>query len=349
MEMALKWIYTDNTAANCFFRSALNPPDLKVMLQITTRCNMHCKHCFLSASKMGVDLSYSDFKSNILHRLVESKVKKITLTGGEPLVHPFILDMIVALDRMGIQSCICTNAALVTEKMLKQLEGINVHFNVSLDGILPNSHGFFREISEPSEFATILQNIQMIGKYDLLNGILTTPNRFIKPEEYIEICDFAIKARAKYLLMNPLSPFGRGKNVAHLALSAYEMNKIKQLLNAYLSNLSNVDSFRLVFIRFPDNEGKENASCPAGLIPYIFTNGDIAICPYMVFAAENPDNDYSRSDFIVGNIFDEGSIAEKVQSYQSSHCFCHQGKKENLGCAAIKITNNLSLDSTDIL
>ena len=117
----------------------------------------------------------------------------------------------------------------------------------------------------------------------------------------------------------------------------------------HLSNLSSNNSFRLIFIRFPDYEGKGNAPCPAGLIPYVFINGDIAICPYMVFAAENLDNNYSRSDFIVGNIFEEGSIAEKIQSYQSSHCFCHRGKKENLGCAAIKIAKNLSLDSEDVL
>lgn len=344
-----KWIYTNDTAANCFFRSALNPPDLKVMLQITTRCNLHCKHCFLSATKSGQDLSYSHFISHILDKLIESKVKKVTLTGGEPLLHPSILDMVSALHNVGIQSCICTNASLVTEKILQKLETLNVHFNVSLDGISPNSHGLFREILTSDKFAKVIENIQMIGRYNLLNGILTTPNRFIRQEEYIEMCDFAIKAGAKYLLMNPLSPFGRGKNATTLALSSDEMNGIRQMLNSYLASLPNTNSFNLIYIRFPDGEGKGNAHCPAGLIPYVFTNGDIAICPYIVFAAENTDNNYSRSDFIVGNIFDKGSIAEKIKIYQTSHCFCHRGAKENLGCAAIKIAKNLSLDSEDIL
>lgn len=349
MDIALRWIYADDTAANCFFRSALNPPNLKVMLQITTRCNMCCKHCFLSATKTGSDLSYSKFESDILYRLIESNVKKVTLTGGEPLLHPFILKMLSALNSVGIQSCICTNASLVTEEMLNQLKNLNVHFNVSLDGIAPNSHGRFREISTYSKFATVLENIQLIGKYNLLNGILTTPNRFAQPEEYIEICNFAINSGAKYLLMNPLAPFGRGKNATALALLPDEMNEIREMLNTHLSNLPNNNSFRLVFIRFPDCERKGNAPCSAGLIPYVFINGDIAICPYMVFAAENPCNNYLRSDFIVGNIFEEGSITEKIQAYQSSHYFCQRGKKENLGCAAIKIAKNLSLDSEDVL
>lgn len=349
MDIQPKWIYTNNTAANCFFRSALNPPDLKVMLQITTRCNMHCKHCFLSATSNGEDMLYSDFKLHILDKLVESKVKKVTLTGGEPLLHPSILDMVFALHSVGIQSCICTNASLITEKNLEQLKDLNVHFNVSLDGISPDSHGRFREILTSNRFAETIENIQMIGRYGLLNGILCTPNRFIKPEEYIELCDFAIRAGAKYLLMNPLSPFGRGKNASKLALTSQEMNEIRHILDTHLSSVITNKYFRLIYIRFPDCEGKGNASCPAGLIPYVFTNGDIAICPYIVFAAENPDNDYQRSDFIVGNIFDKGNIAEKIHSYQHSHGFCHLGEKENLGCAAVKIAKNMPLDSEDVL
>lgn len=349
MDMALKWIYSDNTAANCFFRTALTPPDLKVMLQITTRCNMRCKHCFLSATGAGEDMSYALIKSHVINKLTASKVKKVTLTGGEPLLNPDILEIIAAFNEAGIQSCICTNASLITEEKLTQLKDLNVHFNVSLDGISADSHGLFREISASSSCSEVLENIQMIGHYNMLNGILTTPNSLTKSEEYIAICDFAIQSGAKYLLLNPLSPFGRGKDAIDLILSPNEMTRIKEQLTMHLSSLPHNDSFRIVFIRFPNTSQKPSSSCMAGFIPYIFTNGDIAICPYMVFAADNPDNCYSSTEFIVGNIFDEGSIAEIIQDYQKKHFFCHRGKKENLGCAAMKIAKNLPLDCEDVL
>lgn len=349
MDMTLEWIYSDNTAANCFFRSALKPPDLKVMLQITTRCNMRCKHCFLSATGAGMDMSCTLIKSDIIKKLTESKVKKVTLTGGEPLLHPDLLSIVSAINNADIQICICTNASLITEELLEKLKGLYVHFNVSLDGISAGSHGLFREIATPSSFAKVLDNIQMLGRYNMLNGILTTPNKLTKIEEYTAICDFAIQAGAKYLLLNPLSPFGRGKDAVNLTMSPNEMNEIKNQLNAHISSLPHNDSFPIVYIRFPNCDGKASAPCTAGLIPYIFTNGDIAICPYMVFAADNPENNYSSSDFIVGNVFEDGSIAEKIRSYQSTHYFCHQGKKENLGCAAMKIAKNLPLDSEDVL
>lgn len=347
--MTIEWIYSDDTAANCFFRSALKPPDLKVMLQITTRCNMRCKHCFLSATDAGMDISFDLIKSDIIRELTEAKVKKVTLTGGEPLLHPDLLSIVTALNDADISVCICTNASLITEELLKKLKGINVHFNVSLDGISAGSHGLFREMAVPSNFAKVLANIQILGRHNMLNGILTTPNKLTKIEEYTAICDFAIQAGAKYLLLNPLSPFGRGKDAANLTLSPQEMNEIKNQLNAHLCTLPRNDSFRIIYIRFPNCDRKASTHCSAGLIPYIFTNGDIAICPYMVFAADNPDNSYSSSEFIVGNIFEDGSVAEKIQSYQSTHCFCHHGKKENQGCAAMKIAKNLPLDNDDVL
>ena len=124
--MTLEWIYSDNTAANCFFRSALRPPDLKVMLQITTRCNMRCKHCFLSATGSGTDMPYARIQSDIIKKLVESNVKKVTLTGGEPLLNPDFLDIVMALDNVGIESCICTNASLVTDELLNKIKNLNV-------------------------------------------------------------------------------------------------------------------------------------------------------------------------------------------------------------------------------
>lgn len=349
MNMNLKWIYTDDTTANCFFRSALNPPDLKVMLQITTRCNMHCKHCFLSATSAGIDLSPTQFRDQLIKKLIDSNVKKVTLTGGEPLLHPALLDFVAELDKVGIHSCICTNAALITEEMLKELEHLKVHFNVSLDGITLQSYGHFREISTPRKFSEVLDHIQLIGQYHLLNGILTTPNRYMKTEEYTEICDFAIKSGAKYLLLNPLSPFGRGKDANTLTVPQNEMNEIRKQLNSHLSELSINDQFQIVYIRFPNCDGKLTAPCTAGLVPYIFANGDIAVCPYMVFAAESESNKYVPSDFIVGNVFEDGSISEKLQVYKSTHCFCSYGQRENLGCAAMKIARNLPLDSDDKL
>lgn len=342
------WIYNTAYASTCFFRSSLNPPELKVMIQITERCNLNCKHCFLSATDTGCDLSLQDFTERILPKLVTSNTKKVTLTGGEPFVNNSMLSMIQALYDAGIQTCICTNASLISKPFLQSVATLNVHFNVSLDGMASKSHGEFRGFNDQKKFLKILENINLIGEFKMLNGILTTPNKLTSIEEYIAICDFAEAAGAHYFLMNPLSPLGRGKFASDLVLTKAEMVELKNRMHAHITGKNYAD-FEIVYIRFPNTEGKELSRCCAGAIPYVFTNGDIAVCPYLVFASENSDNSYARKEFIIGNIFDDINLAKVLEQYKSIHKFCQFGEDENLGCAAMKISRGVKLSCEDIL
>lgn len=344
-----RWIYDRNTAANCFFRSALIPPNLKVMIQITERCNMQCKHCFLAATGYGSNLSFRDFHEQILDKLICAHVRKATLTGGEPLLNPALIDIVTDLNAADIQTGICTNALLVDKTLLEQLLPLQAHFNVSLDGIGNSSHGRFRALRDQAAFDRIVKNISLIGRYQMLNGILVTPNKLAEPEEYKRICDLAVASGAQYMLLNPLSPFGRGRYASDLTIPAEKMNELKRELTAYVREQYGQKAFEVIFVRFPNVEGKKAATCSAGSIPYIFTNGDIAICPYTVFAANNMDNRYSKEEFIIGNVFHDLDIVKAIESYRRTHSFCECDRPENIGCAAIKIARDLPLDATDIL
>lgn len=44
----------------------------------------------------------------------------------------------------------------------------------------------------------------------------------------------------------------------------------------------------IAHIRFPNTEGRPLAGCEAGTIIYVFTPGEITVCPYLVFAARTP-------------------------------------------------------------
>lgn len=57
-------------------------------LQITTRCNMRCAHCCMSATKKGVDMSMEVFKAAI-----NFDTETVSIGGGEPTVHPQFWEM----------------------------------------------------------------------------------------------------------------------------------------------------------------------------------------------------------------------------------------------------------------
>ncbi len=91
-----KMIYKDGRYAGCYFRSTVKKPELKVLLQITERCNLHCKHCFNSSINIGDEISYQIIEEKIIPKLVSANVTRVTLTGGEPMVHPEVIKIITA-------------------------------------------------------------------------------------------------------------------------------------------------------------------------------------------------------------------------------------------------------------
>ena len=343
----IKQIYDRSHAAACFFRSTVTPPHYKALLQVTEKCNFKCSHCFVESTQVGNEMLLSDIVERVIPNLIKSNVVKITLTGGEPLIHKDISGIIAALCDNNIAVSICTNGSLITDSFLHFVSDYkNIHFNISLDGLRLESHGRFRGNLEGTTFDRVIENIKKVGRQNLLNGILTTPNNYASVDEYVELCDFARGAGAKYVLMNPLSPFGRGQETQHLAYSKEDMISLKAQ-----TSIKRANGFDVVYIRFPNDRGLPLSGCPLGSFPYIFTNGDVVICPYTSFAAETPDNDYNRNQFLLYNVMtDDSTLQESINRYTLP-----DGRGLNLhsldgrGCCAAKIAHNLSLESFDSL
>jgi len=279
------------------------------LLQITERCNLHCAHCFVSSTRDGADLSASDIRDTVIPRLRRARVERLTLTGGEPFVHPDLLEISEAGVKADFAVGICTNGTGVTDDQIAELKKLsNVHVNVSFDGFRRESHGRFR--GNTNSFDETVDAAQRLGRAGLLQGFLSTPNSFTTTADYWALTEFARDTGAEYLLMNPLSSFGRGaRSKGRLAADADSMNAIRAT-----AETSSAGAVEIVPIRFP-NDDAPLGSCIAGEIIYVFVDGAVAVCPYLVFAARTAASRYADSDFIVGNILRE-EIAESLEAYR---------------------------------
>ena len=54
--MNTKPISTGEQAASCYFRTSVEKPHRKALIQIDERCNLHCVHCFVSATTRGASM-----------------------------------------------------------------------------------------------------------------------------------------------------------------------------------------------------------------------------------------------------------------------------------------------------
>lgn len=300
----------DGRFASCYFRTTAGDGQRKALVQIDERCNLHCAHCFVSATREGQMMPYDRITSTMIPRLAECRVNRVTLTGGEPTIHPRFLDVVRAFCAAGMGVGVCTNATTLTSSQIGELAAIgDVHVNVSLDGFRPESHGRFR--GDTASFAVTVSTVREIAAAGLLQGLLCTPNTLAEDEEYRELCAFAAAQGASYVLMNPLSSMGRGVRARRkLASPDAHMRTIAGLTEPFAS-----PDLEIVHIRFPNTAGQPLAGCEAGTIIYVFTPGEVTVCPYLVFAARAPQSRHDPAEFIVGNIFTDPDIATRLDSY----------------------------------
>ncbi|MCR5161187.1 MAG: radical SAM protein [Lachnospiraceae bacterium] len=108
---------------------------------ITHRCNLRCSHCYqrdfsreLPAEQLCKVLG--DYIAFLNGRSLHGQ---ISLTGGEPLLHPAFFDLAEEIRRAGLSFSVLTNGTLLTEETAARLARLGpVFVQVSLDGLRKN-------------------------------------------------------------------------------------------------------------------------------------------------------------------------------------------------------------------
>ncbi|GHV48818.1 hypothetical protein FACS189499_09040 [Clostridia bacterium] len=126
----------------------------QVHWSITGKCNMRCRHCYMSApqAKFG-ELSHEKCMS-IVKEISDAGIYNVSLTGGEPLVREDFMEIVDALlaEKITIKQ-IYTNGMLVNDELLDALieRGIRPEFSLSFDGV--GWHDWLRGIDGAEKIA----------------------------------------------------------------------------------------------------------------------------------------------------------------------------------------------------
>lgn len=108
----------------------------EVTLELTTQCNMHCRHCSYS---FGSTSEYVEMDPDMIYGITrwcaEEGVKRITLTGGEIFCRKDIYDIISNIRRLFEGRIdIITNGTIIKKTGIDQLIQAVDQINISLDG-----------------------------------------------------------------------------------------------------------------------------------------------------------------------------------------------------------------------
>jgi radical SAM protein with 4Fe4S-binding SPASM domain len=105
---------------------------------ITGKCNMRCRHCYLSAPQAKYGEIAHETALRIVDLLSEAGIAKVNLTGGEPFVRRDFWDIVDALRAKDIViEQIYPTGLLIDEALLDAFDrrGMNPVFSLSFDGV----------------------------------------------------------------------------------------------------------------------------------------------------------------------------------------------------------------------
>jgi len=222
-----------------------------VSIQLTDYCNCDCLYCYNETGRKQSIINEADFYK-LIDEFEQSNVFRISLEGGEPFLHPKILDLLLYIDNTNINFTIISNGTLINKHLAQFLASLkNCEIIISLDSDNEETNNSTR-----SNYNKTIRGINNLINANITFGINTVINKFNIDSCYkiIEIFYPAVK-KFSYLRLIP-----RNQNdiIIHDLLK-YNESQIK-VLESKLDDLNRMhDDLR---IESPFNlSGNKNLSC----------------------------------------------------------------------------------------
>ncbi|MFO8164066.1 MAG: radical SAM protein [Desulfatiglandales bacterium] len=92
-------------------------------LEITARCNLNCRHCYINLPAGDRDARNRELTAaeimGIARQAVDMGALWCLITGGEPLLRPDFAEIYVGLKRLGLLVSVFTNATLINQEHVR--------------------------------------------------------------------------------------------------------------------------------------------------------------------------------------------------------------------------------------
>jgi MoaA/NifB/PqqE/SkfB family radical SAM enzyme len=246
------------------------------------RCNLSCAYCneYDNHSKpVPLDTMYER-----LDRLAALGTTVITLSGGEPLLHPDLDAIVVRIRRRGAIAGMITNGYLLTADRVKRLNRAGLeHLQISIDNVIPD------EVSKKS-LKVLDRKLQLLAEHaDFHVNINSVVGGGIhNPEDALTVGRRALELGFTSTVGiihdggGQLQPLGEREREVYMAMRAMEKSSYAQL-NYFQDNIAH---------------GKENRwRCRAGArYLYVCEDGLVHYCSQQRGFPARPLMEYTIDD-----------------------------------------------------
>ena len=141
-------------------------PIISLRISITNRCNIRCFYCHHD----GIIPQEYEMTSQEIERISliakNIGVKKIRLSGGEPLIREDIIDIVRRISKLGFQDVSLTTNGTLLEKYALPLKKVGLdRVNVSFDTLNPQTYHFITKSNYVNQVKRGIKKAVEVGLY----------------------------------------------------------------------------------------------------------------------------------------------------------------------------------------
>lgn len=211
-----------------------------VRLSLTDKCNLRCFYCMPERHRdFKLPSTYLTFDEieRVMTAFARLGVKRVRLTGGEPLVRSGVAGLAQRLAAIsGIEDLSLSTNALLLESCAMDLFDAGVRrLNVSLDSLREDR---FREITRGGDLEKVLRGLQKAKKAGFtaikINMLVM---KGINDDEILDLADYCLSNQftLRFIEAMPMGPSGREAYERYLSLDI-----VRDLLKRHFDLLDGV-------------------------------------------------------------------------------------------------------------
>jgi MoaA/NifB/PqqE/SkfB family radical SAM enzyme len=309
-----------------FSLPALSAP-LDLYWEITSRCNLFCRHCYNRSSAVGYEPDLKQILS-VIDELKSTKLRGIAISGGEPLMRKDIKTILEHVRPLALDINLSTNGTLITDKNSAWFPDLISGANLSLD--IGNKEGYEQFRGKKGSFDKCIRGLRLLIKRDIPVVIQTVISRF-NVDRLDELANLLIAEGATSWVVR--IPFASGRAIENKYdfLNREEIMKKESIFSDILNRYRSKFEMLAIGVNFGwtyrepyrcTQREDQIMSCAAGtVLASLSADGRMAPCP--VFADTN-----FKSDIVWNNNFLDQWVNAKcmkaMRSIKISHiplCF----------------------------
>ena len=321
----------------------------KVTFLITNKCNFRCKHCFVSGGKK-IDNELTDEEKYLaINKLADFGVKKITFSGGEPLMNKEIFEYMNYAKNKGLQIGFLTNGLLLTDEKIEIIKKITDTFSISLytQDILGISENEYKNYLNKT-----INSIKKIHQLKFTITMLISKNNKNKVYELMRLL-IKEDINPQTIRIYMITPLGRAKNNLELCTEDFNCEDILYDMPKDIKDINLNISFEYASVKKDElTNSKCSPFCPIinyeknyinkFADPHMDANGDLYLCGLIL----------RNKRYCIGNIINNTKneiienierVVKDIKSIDKSDCCPALNRKvkkdEQLVCPVIYIKN----------